>query len=114
MRKILFFVCLCFLMLSVNVCGAAGLTVKANCKVSPASYSYGLVSKVQRGLGVPISATYYGGDGGGIALGVGVDYLEKISSSLLGGIYYGYDYLLTGDNKGESIASYGIKLVIKL
>ncbi len=101
-------------MLSANVCGATGLTVKANCKVSPASYSYGFATKAQRGLGIPIGATYYGGEGGGLAIGVDVDYLEKIGSSLLGGIYYGYDYLLTGNNKGMGITSYGIKLVIRL
>ncbi len=115
MKKLLFFVCLCSLMvLFANVCLATGLTVNANCKTSPISYSYGIIAKTQSGLSFPIGPKYYNGEGGGFALGVEATYLGKISSSLLGGIYYGYDYLLTGDNKGMGIASYGLKLVIGL
>lgn len=115
MKRILFFVCLvCMAMFFANVCGATGLTVSADCKTSPMSYSYGMVTKAQSGVSFPIVAKYYSGDGGGFAIGIEADWLSVIGSSLLGGIYYGYDYLLTGDNKGMGIISYGLKLVIRL
>ncbi len=113
MKKILFLVCLCSLMgVFANACIAGGLTVSANCNASPTSYAYGFVSEVGSGLSFPIGAKFYTGKGGGVALNIEANYLWKLGSSLFGGSYYGYYYLVTGDNKCTGITSFGLKLVI--
>ncbi|MDI6780824.1 MAG: hypothetical protein QME49_01730 [bacterium] len=115
MKKILFLVYLCFSMaVFTNDCmaGNGGVSVNANYKNSTVTYSYGIVTGAQSGLSFPIGAKFYTGEGGGVAVSIEADYLWSIGSSLFGGVYYGYDYFVTGDNAGTGITLHGLKLVV--